>query len=77
MSDFCTNVELNSQAIRELQKECGSECRAVAEKVAKGFGKGATVRVSYATGRPHAFVNAPYEEASEDNKLLKSVRKVK
>lgn len=77
MSEFCTRVKLDGKEVaRQLLKSDSVKnvVEEIANSVAHNYGENAEVRMSY-QGRVTAFINAPYAEASEDNKLLKAVHK--
>lgn len=69
----CTWVELNKSGVNELLKDTAQVVEEVARQVAATSGEGATAKMGTRYKRPVALVVQPYEEASKNNNLIKSV----
>lgn len=76
MSKVCDRVELNTKEVGKFLKTDSVKniITEVAEDVAKNAGGSAEVRTSYGKTRVTAFVSMDYEEATENNRLLKALR---
>lgn len=70
-------IELNTKAVGELlnSKEVADYVEKTARTVKSNYGKGAWVKMSNSFGRPRAFINAHFKDASKNNKLLKAFHK--